>query len=186
MRFGVFGPGDWLKLVDLQSRYDATQFEARKLLSELKNEGLVEHKINAGFRVASPDPLEREQMRYVRSVLERSAAPLIAARATEQDICDLERIAEEFDMSISSQGRQRQAQTNREFHDRLYGLAGNTVLINLIHDLRERSHYGTTGRWNDDSGLKASSEEHMKIIEALRRRDPHELERLIVQHIESF
>lgn len=186
IKFGAYNFGQWLKLIELQQRYGATQFEIRKVLVRLEAERLVEHKANAGYRVATPDPAERGQMRYVRMVLERSTAALIAARATEADIADLTRMAEAFEATIGLEGRQEQAAANMAFHNRLYAIAGNAVLSDLIRELRDRSHYGTTGRWRGPEGLRASGTEHFEMIEAIRRRDPLELERLIVRHIESF
>ena len=186
IRFGAFTFGQWLKLVELQDRYDAKQFEMRKVLNELKTLRLVEHRQNSGFYVATPDPAEREQMRFVRVVLERSAAPLIAARATAEDIIDLRRLATEFQETIRLDGRQFQAAANIAFHDRLAKVTGNSVLARLIHDLREQSHYGTTGRWRSDEGLQESAREHFSMIDAIEKRDPVELERQATRHIESF
>lgn len=186
IKFGAYQFGQWLKLIELQQRYEATQFEIRKVLTRLEAERLVEHKANSGYRVATPDPAERGQMRYVRMVLERSTAALVAARATEADIAELTALAEAFDATIGLDGRQEQAAANIAFHGRLYAIAGNAVLSGLIQELRDRSHYGTTGRWRGPEGLRASGTEHFEMIEAIRRRDPLELERLIVRHIESF
>lgn len=186
IKFGAYQFGQWLKLIELQQRYGATQFEIRKVLGRLEAERLVEHKANAGYRVATPDPAERGQMRYVRTILERSTAALIAARATEHDIAELTRLAQAFDETIGLEGRQEQAAANMAFHAKLYAIAENAVLSGLIQELRDRSHYGTTGRWRGPEGLRASGAEHFEMIEAIRRRDPLELERLIVRHIESF
>lgn len=186
IKFGAYQFGQWLKLIELQQRYGATQFEIRKVLARLEAERLVEHKANAGYRVATPDPTERGQMRYVRTILERSTAALIAARATEADIAELTRLAQAFEETIGLDGRQEQAAANMAFHSRLYAIAENGVLSGLIQELRDRSHYGTTGRWRGPEGLRASGTEHFEMIEAIRRRDPLELERLIIRHIESF
>lgn len=186
IRFGDFEFGQWLKLTNLQKQYDASQHEVRRALAELKGEGVVEHKANAGFRVAMPDTSDRAEMVYVRSVLERSAAPLIAAKATDEDVERLEALAAEFDRSILSDGRRNQAACNAAFHHCLYSIAGNELLIELIHNLRERSHFGTTGRWRSTEGLAEASHDHMRIVEAIRKRDPTELERLIMHHIRSF
>ncbi len=186
IKFGAYQFGQWLKLIELQQRYAATQFEIRKVLTRLEADRLVEHKANAGYRVATPDPAERSQMRYVRTILERSTAAMIAARATEADIAELTRLAQAFEDTIGLEGRQDQAAANMAFHAKLYDIAENAVLSGLIQELRDRSHYGTTGRWRGPEGLHASGAEHFEMIEAIRRRDPLELERLIVRHIESF
>ena len=186
IRFGTYSFGQWLKLIDLQKRYRATQFEIRRVLDSLKTERLVEHRVNHGFRVATPDPAERRQMQFVRTVLERNTASLIAARASAADIDALQGLAQAFDQSVELEGRQLQAAANSAFHQRLYELAGNPILSGLIRELRERSHYGTTGRWRSTEGLHESSVEHFLMVEAIRHRDPIELDRLIARHIEAF
>lgn len=186
IRFGAFDFGEWLKLIDLQNRYDAKQIEIRRVLNELKVEGLVEHTANFGYRVGTPNPAEREQMRYVRTILERSAAPLIILNATDEALAELVRLNKAFVSSIELEGRQLQSEANSNFHRELYALASNQVLIALIHDLRERSHFGTTGRWHDVEGLKASAIDHEQMIQAIAQRDAVELERVIANHIHAF
>jgi DNA-binding GntR family transcriptional regulator len=186
IRHGAYDLGEWLKLIDLQKRYEATQAEMRRVLSELKAGRLVEHRANYGFRVATLDPKERQQLRLVRVLLERSTAALIAARASERDIASLRKLSKAFEISINKAGRQRQAAANAAFHERLYRIVDNKVLIELIHEMRERGHFGAAGRWRSEEGLLASHVEHEKIIDAIEARDPVELERLIVQHIEAF
>lgn len=186
IRFGAYEFGAWLKLIDLQERYDANQAEMRRVLAELKVQRLVEHRANFGFRVATPNAAEQREMRQVRVVLERSTAPLIVARATAEDIAELRQLSLQFEACILEKGRRHQALANTAFHERLYRIAGNQVLIDLIHELRERSHYGGSHRWRLEEGMRASATQHDTIIDAIERRDPVELERQIAQHIEPF
>lgn len=185
VEFGAHEPGRWLKLIDLQHRYGATQFEVRRVLHEMSSNGLVEHRPNYGFRVAGPDPAKRDEIVYVRLTLERSAARLIVENATPRDMVELGMLADAFERSIASRGRHAQATANRAFHERLYTTSRNTVLAELIGQLRER-YYGTTGRWRDEEGLHSSSDDHRRMIQAIRRRDREGLERLIGDHILSF
>ena len=184
--FGVYEPGAWLKLNELQGNHQASPFHIRRALDELKSLRLVDHVANAGFRVAMPDEAAREDTRFVRIVLERSAAPMIAARAREDDLVELRALAEAFDRSISTDGRRNQARANYEFHEKLYAIADNAVLSDMIKQLRSRSHQATTGRWRSREGLEASSRDHHKIVDAIAAHDPYELERMIVAHIEAF
>lgn len=184
--FGAYAPGTWLKLTDLQAHHGASAFHIRRALAELANLKLVDHAANAGFRVATPDDSTRVETRFVRTVLERSAAPLIAARATSEDVAELARLAEAFDQSIMAEGRREQALANHNFHSKLYATAGNQVLCDMIDELRNRSQHSTTGRWRSVDGLRASSLDHFSIVKAIEMRDPIELDRIIVRHIESF
>lgn len=184
--FGAYEPGTWLKLADLQKQHGASGFHIRRALAELKNLKLVDHAANAGFRVATPDESTRNETRFVRIVLERSAAPLIAAKATGDDIRTLRHLAEAFDQTIEEAGRRAQALANHNFHSKLYEVSGNQVLCDMINELRNRSQHSTTGRWRSIEGLRASSQDHFSIVKAIEARDPSELERVIIRHIESF
>src|SRR5690606_27642620 len=110
----------------------------------------------------------------------------VVERATPADIETLERLAAEFDRTIDSAGRQLQAAANAALHDHLFAITGNPVLVETIQSLRERSHFGTTGRWRTEAGLRASGAEHHEIIDAIRRRDAAALEQIIVRHIAAF
>jgi DNA-binding GntR family transcriptional regulator len=184
--FGAYAPGTWLKLTDLQAQHGASAFHIRRALDELKNLKLVDHVANAGFRVATPDDSTRAETRFVRVVLERSAAPFIAARASADDVAALRELARRFEETIEQTGRRAQALANHNFHAKLYSIIGNDVLKEMIHELRNRSQHSTTGRWRSVEGLRASNRDHFDIIAAIEARDPYELDRIIVRHIESF
>lgn len=184
--FGAYEPGTWLKLSELQQQYDASPFHIRRALDQLKNDKLVDHVANAGFRVATLDVTTRAETTFVRTLLERSAAPLITARAELADIAELRRLALVFEASISQEGRQLQARANHNFHLYLYSLTRNTVLAETINEMRNRSGHPTTGRWRSVEGLEASSRDHFTIISAVEARDPYEVEQAIVSHIKAF
>lgn len=184
--FGGYAPGTWLKLADLQERHDANAFQVRRALDQLKNDKLVDHVANAGFRVATLDVTTRAETLFVRTVLERSAAHLLTARATPDDIAELRRLAQAFEDTILQEGRQAQALANHDFHAYLYSMTGNSVLSGSISDLRNRSGQFTAGRWRSAEGLAASSRDHFAIIDAIEARDPYEVEHAIVNHIKAF
>ncbi len=186
IKFGSFSHGEWLKLIDLQQRYGATQFDIRRALVELKSQRLVDHRPNHGFRVATPNPVEREQLYFVRTAIERSAAALVVERAGADDLAALERLATDFDGTVDSAGRQLQAAANAAFHDYFFAITGNPVLVETVQSLRERSHFGTTGRWRSEHGLRASGAEHRQMVDAIARRDADALEQIIVRHIAAF
>lgn len=184
--YGAYQTGDRLKLVDLQRRYDATQFEARKALSVLANRRLVEHVQNAGFRVRVNDDKERSDFDYVRVLLETTAARFVIARVTDDDIADLRRLAQAFEQSIDHVGRNDQIEANENFHSRFYEICGNEVLAKTISDLRNRYDIATSGRWRSLEGLKISAAQHHLLVDAVEARDVMLLERQIIEHVQGF
>jgi DNA-binding GntR family transcriptional regulator len=184
--FGAYAPGTWLKLTELQRQHDASAFQIRRALDQLKNDRLVDHVVNSGFRVATLDVTTRTETLFVRTLLERSAAHLVTARADADNIAELRRLAQAFDATIVQEGRQAQALANHNFHSYLYSLTRNAVLSEAISELRNRSGQFTAGRWRSVEGLEASSRDHFTIIDAIEQRDPYEVEQAIVNHIKAF
>jgi DNA-binding GntR family transcriptional regulator len=183
--FGVYRPEEWLKQVDVQERYGASQAEARRALATLCQAGLLSHRRHFGYRVPAFDPERSAQHRQVRKILETGCVPSLLEHVTPADIEALQALAHEFDESIESQGRMEQSRANFEFHRRLYLLTNNPVLAASIQEWRERSACVSPERWRTIAGMRHSSEEHHLIVAALARRDAAELNRLIVCHIDG-
>lgn len=60
------------------------------------------------------------------------------------------------------------------------------MLVETVQSLRERSHFGTSGRWRSTEGLRGSGAEHHEMVTAIGQRDADGLDRLIVRHIAAF
>src|SRR5712672_2057304 len=100
IRLGVYEFGQQLRLVDLQEAYSASQFDVRQALLQLKTLNVVEHRQNFGFRVREQEPSEPGDLRFVRLALERSAVPLVVARAAASDLSEMKVSAQEFESHI--------------------------------------------------------------------------------------
>lgn len=186
IRLGVFDFGQRLKLSELQERYSASQFHVRQALTQLKSLRLVEHQQNFGFRIVEQSTHEREDLRSVRTTLERSAVPLIVAKATSADVTRLQKLAKRFEDAAEAADRQKLVSANLDFHEAFYGISSNRILEELIAELRERSVYGTTGRWRKLEGIRASAAEHYQMVDAIQGQDPVLLDKLVYLHIQWF
>jgi hypothetical protein len=71
---GVFGPGTWLKQVDLEARYACTRIDLRRALDRLAANRLVEHVHNRGYHVYEADSRVYAELHDIRTVLELRAA----------------------------------------------------------------------------------------------------------------
>lgn len=184
--FGGFRPGQWLRQRELQARYGATRPAVRRALADLAGQGLVEHRLNFGYRVAVLGVDQRADICEVRVILETGALPRIVERAEAEDLAELEELARAFAEAVEQDGRERQVSCNFAFHRRFYALCGNAALERLIRDQRERTDQGASGRWHTLAGLRGASTEHFEMVEALAARDLEHLAGLVRQHIERF
>lgn len=181
--FGQYQPQQWLKLVDIQTRYRTSQAEARRALANLCKAGYLEHRHNYGYRLPGYDPAIARDHQEVRVILERGAVPALVRGATPEALAALRQSAKDFEASIYNEGRYAQSVTNFEFHQRLYALTGNPVLEGTIRDFRERASYPSANRWPTLAAMLVSSKEHFDIVDALEARDVQRLSRVVADHI---
>lgn len=186
IRFGVYESGQRLKLSELQQTYGTSQFHVRQALTQLRSLELIEHHHNSGFRIGERNATEHKELRDLRIILERSAVPLVVARSTSEDVATLRERARAFESTVGLKDRQKQVATNLDFHQALYKVCGNSMLIDLIARMREQSHYAWIGRWRESPGILASAQDHFDMVDAIAERDPIELDRIISGHIRSF
>ena len=95
-------------------------------------------------------------------------------------------LAERFGAGIESASFDDLRLWNGMFHERLYALSGNDVLVAEIQALRQRGIPGSAndgGIWRTVGGLARSHEDHMEMLQLLDARDEDGLAALIDRHI---
>lgn len=186
IRDGAFRAGEWLRQVDLESRYDVSRFEVRSALAKLQATKVVEHVANRGYRVASQSVNERNELTDTRLLLEVPAARMVAVRAQPADIERLDGIARAFDNALQNSSNTDIRALNAAFHREFFELCGNPTLAALINELRERVLPGDWTQWTNSARARLSSLDHLDIVEALTQRDLPSLEVAIARHLNRW
>jgi DNA-binding FadR family transcriptional regulator len=165
----------------------------REAIRQLAGRGVLSTRQGAGVFVAALDAAEdwgqlvsRADIASVieaRIAIEVEASALAAERRTVADLRAIRRAAEERDAHRSQLEEHVDADT--AFHRSIVAAANNPILIELfdgfapacrramIDMLRIRREYGT----DDDQGV------HLRIVEAIDRRDRDEASRLTRDHL---
>jgi DNA-binding GntR family transcriptional regulator len=183
IRLGQFRPGEWLRQIDLEEKFDATRFDVRAALDELVVRKAIEHVPNRGYRVVQ---LDRETLRHIRAVrvmLETATAPTIVAAIDAATLARLHELAGQFAATVKEGTRADQSRVNAEFHHVLYHLSGNPVLEELIWNLRDRGRGSNVTVWASHDSLLRSDSDHREMLAAIEARDAGRLSRLIASHI---
>ncbi|MDV6228599.1 GntR family transcriptional regulator [Nitratireductor aquimarinus] len=183
INIGKYGPGEWLKQIDLEQRYGVTRIAVRRVLDELVAKRLVEHIPNRGYRVYALSPTQRREVSEIRTLLETAAAPGIVERATEKDIEDLTALAEGFKEAAYNGTILEQNEANLRFHLRLLELCANKSLVELITELRQRGPAAPVTRWHTVAQLEKASNDHFLIVDAIKNRDVEAMKTVITSHI---
>lgn len=182
---GVFRPGEWLKQTDIETNYDAHRFDVRMALLDLKTRQLLEHVPNRGYRVANLSQQDREELIEARTVLEVAAARRVVERATDMDVIELDQIVAEFDANMEDADLPLLRTLNAKFHDRLYSICGNRVLMEEIKALRHRGLPGVRG-WRASSAIQRSNRDHAEMVDMIRARNADGLVQSIERHLNRW
>lgn len=180
---GVLGPGAWLKQIDLQERYRATRLDVRRALDQLALMRVTQHVPNRGHHVYVMEPRQLHDIREVRVLLETGAAADLMQNITAASIKHLRKLAETF-RRASIHGTILELQpANIEFHETVYDLCSNRMLVAIIHEMRTRVPSSMSMQSRTQARVDKSAQEHFDIVDAMEARDLPALERVIAQHI---
>lgn len=183
---GVYRPGEWLRQIDIETRYDMPRFTVRQVLAELTLGEVLEHVPNRGFRIAEPSSDKRAEITEVRLYLEIPAALEAIKRATGEDIALVAAAADAFEAGIEHLPYPELRQLNHNFHRALLDICPNATLVNLINELRERNLPGAWSSWASPARMRASSSDHQQMVAALRQRDAELMSEAITNHLTSW
>ncbi len=183
---GVLAPGVWLKQIDLEQRYQSSRPEVRRALDRLVQRRLVEHVPNRGYHVFEPDGRQATEVSDIRVILETAVADKIVANASELTTKKLRDLAHRFDDLIMSGTMIELYEANLAFHRELLALCGNSELVNLVTEIRQRTSSAPVSQWKTRARIEQSSREHHQMIDALAAKDIEELKRVTVLHIRQM
>lgn len=181
---GQFRPGEWLRQIDLEARYDMPRFAVRQVLAELTIAEVLEHVPNRGFRISEPSVEKRIEITEVRLNLEIPASLAAMQHATAEDLDQIEAAAQAYMRALDGRPWAEIRQANHAFHRRLLQPCPNETMRNLVHTLRERN---LPGAWQaGPAQLQRSGEDHLRIVQAMRQRDETALRDSIAAHLTAW
>ena len=178
-----FRRGEWLRLADLEQRYGATRNEVRKALAALAAMRTLEHVANYGYRVQVIDSRREQDSRTARFVLECAGAELLVERVTPSEIALLRGLAEAFQDRVENGTLSEIDDANHAFHREMIELCGNSVISELVNDLRDRVRPSVRTPWSTHKGILESASEHYHMVDAIAARDVGKLKEILRKHM---
>jgi DNA-binding GntR family transcriptional regulator len=154
----------------------------REALSILEQEGFVRTVPRRGIFIIRKSKREIIEMIQMWAALESMSARLATQRASDADLAKLRHLFDEFQNSPPSEHLDHYSDANIAFHQMIIRLGGSQTIQTATENLfiHVRAIRKATIGQNDRSSR--SIVEHLKIIEALERRDTELAEQLTRQH----
>lgn len=180
---GEMAPGDRLVESRLAGALDISRTPVREAIHKLEREGLLEKLPRGGFAVVNLTREDIEETFGIRCVLESYAARLAAANCREEELLPLEEKIREFQQCLDQGLLEDLPGINTQFHGLFYALSKSPRLIKMINDLKDKIHRFRKILLKTEKWAETSNRDHRKMLEAIRRRDTEQVERVVKEHI---
>ncbi len=185
-----FQPGEFLleteitTLLNLKSRTPV-----HHALGQLVAMGFLDRKNKKGCFIPLPTPEDAEQVYIVRENIESQSAMAAALHASDEEIRELELIIEKEPDIRKSEDVVAYSSINENFHSCIAKISRNRYLQQFSKQIFWRSNLyvfffqykfklGKKGELQKDSPLQ-----HIKILEAIKNRNPETAGRLMAEHV---
>ena len=176
-------PGSWIDEVKLAQEYGISRTPLREALKVLAAEGLVTLKVRRGAYVTEVSETDLAEVYHLLALLESDAAAVVAQRATEAELKDLQKLQKELEGAVKD--RQRFFELNERFHLRLLELAGNRWRNQMVADLRKVMKLHRHNSLLKSGRIQDSLAEHAAVMQALASRDAEAARQRMQEHFRN-
>jgi DNA-binding GntR family transcriptional regulator len=180
----IYDPGQELRLDERQltAALGVSRTPIREALSLLEQEGFIRTVPRRGIYIVRKSKREMIEMVQMWAALESMAARLATLHATDADIAKLRHLFDEFQSSPPSAHLGEYSDANIAFHTAVIALGGSQTIIDATRNLLMHVRAIRRATISQSDRAARSIVDHLKIIEALERRDTELAERLTRQH----
>jgi len=182
---GSLRPGTKLLEGKIAEQMGVSRTPVREALRELAAEGFVKMSPNQGVLVNNASIENIQEVLQIRGVLEGLAARLAAKIISEEEINELEKYLKQMEYYTNKDDSLAFSEVDAEFHELILNICGNNRLIQIRKNLSGQAHRYRIRSLNIPGRLKYSLKEHLEIVEALKRKDAEQADRLSQKHIEN-
>ncbi|MFC7405736.1 GntR family transcriptional regulator [Georgenia alba] len=180
---GLRYPRERLVEDDLMRDFGAKRHVVRSALVELENRGLVERRPNVGAFVKAHTAKEVRDLYAVRELLETHCASLIQVPVSQDRVEELLEIQQQHDDAIAAEDLRAVVRANTAFHQALFALADNDVLVAAIRRHAQMAYPIRSVTVTSPEFLSRSRDEHWQMIRALQDGDTAGLAEVCRAHL---
>lgn len=180
---GKYATDEELKEKSIGEELGVSRTPVREALRQLELEGLVTIIPNKGAYVVGISQKDIRDIYEIRSRLEGLCARWAAINITKEQLDELEENIYLSDFHSSKGNSEQVVELDNRFHEILYNASGSKELKHVLLDFH---HYVQRVRKItlavQDRAVR-SNDEHRKIVEALKKHNEEEAEKLANEHI---
>jgi DNA-binding GntR family transcriptional regulator len=154
----------------------------REAMTRLEQEGFLRTVPRRGVFIIRKTKKEIIEIIEVCAALESMAARLATTNASDERIAALRPMFDEFHTAAPAEHLHEYSDANIAFHQAIIQLSGSQLMARTIENLFVHVRAIRRMTISQQDRASRSIADHMRIIEALERRDTERAERLVRQH----
>ncbi len=181
---GDISKGERLVELQIARQLGTSRTPVREAIHRLAMEGLVELVPNQGAFVAGISLRDVEEVFQIRSVLEGLAVKLFALRWDEGKMMELESKLCEMRKAIGKGDIVSYADSDSKFHRLLWLFSGNNRLLKVLDSVVPYIDAYRLRSLHIPGVMEKSFEDHLNLVDLLKRRDAEGAEILMRKHVE--
>ena len=180
----IYNPAHELRLDErqLMQALGVSRTPVREALSILEQEGFLRTVPRRGIFIVRKTRRQIVEMVQVWAALESMAARLATLHAPDAEIAKLRHLFDEFESSPPSEHLSEYSDVNIAFHQAVIRLGGSQLIEDATRNLFLHVRAIRRATITQSDRATRSIIDHLKIVEALERRDTELAERLSRQH----
>jgi len=180
---GVLNPRERLIERELTEEYNISTGTVRKILKELVVKNLARHVPNRGAVVTEPTPKEVEDIYHTRMLLENHAIESVIANIDTEQLKKIEEYEVNFEKELKDKNLRGILNYNRLFHQSIFEACGNTIISDILDQLRNRSRIWYHYIRGNAQHLEKSVEDHRAMIDCLHSGNAVRLKKINKNHL---
>jgi DNA-binding GntR family transcriptional regulator len=181
-----YSPGDKISVEELSRELGVSRTPLWGAIYRLEAEGIVEVVPRLGVYLIKYDPNRAIEIYVAREALEGMTARLAAERITQAEISALQASIDRQREHLRKHELDKYYAAAIEFHEEIIRIAASSTLERLLRSIFAQIKAMRVQRNYTPMHLPQSCDDHEKLLEALRRRDPDGAEQEARRHIRDL